>query len=109
LNNNSNNRRRFRSNYIWVGLSYVIISTLMIYFGNAELFFPNYAYAAPSTNATAPSNMTAAAPSTNATAPSNMTAAAPHMIIHKSTEGGLHEPVKSQTRLCIFSGVDICP
>ncbi|MGC1928478.1 MAG: hypothetical protein WA667_05845 [Candidatus Nitrosopolaris sp.] len=64
MNNHSNNGKRFKSDYIVVAISYVILSSLMIYLGNAGLFFSNYA------NATTASNMSAAAPSTNITAPS---------------------------------------
>ena len=56
----------FKSDYILVAISYVILSSLMIYLGNAGLFFSNYVNAR-----LAPSNMTAdAAPSTNSTVPS---------------------------------------
>ncbi|MFY9798718.1 MAG: hypothetical protein WAJ93_23775, partial [Candidatus Nitrosopolaris sp.] len=72
MNNQSNNGKMFKSDYILIAISYVILSSLMIYLGNAGLFFSNYV------NAAAPSNMTAAAPSNmTAAAPSNMTAAAP--------------------------------
>ena len=53
MNNQSNNGEMFKSDYILVAISYVILSSLMIYLGNAGLFFSNYV------NAAAPSNMTA--------------------------------------------------
>jgi hypothetical protein len=52
-------------------VSYVVLSTLIIYLASAGLISPDYASAgkstAPTKNATAPSNMTATAPSTDAT------------------------------------------